>query len=715
MPRQAVLSKSPLNLRERAETALRASRTDVARMSADEIMKLVHELQVHQIELKLQNEELRQSQMELAESRDRFNDLYDFAPVGYLTLDRDAKVLQANLTVASLLGVGRRDLIGRKFSKFVASDSHDALYLHQQTALESGTKQICDLILRRADGVLFPAQIETIYAEDPSTRARECRSTISDITARKQAEEALQRSYDQLEKRVRERTAELSLANATLRESEARKAAMLNASLDGIITIEQDGRILEFNPAAEQIFGYRRDEVVGKKLIVPPALQGRRRKSSKRSLVTDEGPMLGRRIEMIAMRRHGSEFPVELTIVRVGDRQPSMFMGFVRDITDRARAGVEAKARTRQDRSVADLSREALAGRDLGWLLHEAVVVVARVLGIEFAKVLELTPDGEQFLLRAGVGWAEGCVGASLVPARGDSQASYTLQKGEPVLVEDLAKETRFRAAALLRDHSVVSGMSVVIHGRGQPYGVLSAHTARKRRFSIHEAHFLQSIADVLAEALVRRQLEEELLAIANREQLRIGQDLHDGLCQHLAGIEFRTEVLVRKLASDPDAREEAEKIGALLRDGVHQARILSRGLAPVELEANGLMSALAELAASCGELYRITCDFRCDRPVLIAAQNTATHLYRIAQEAISNAVRHGRAKKITIELQHGDTEAVLAVTNDGAPLPATPGRSGGMGLHIMRYRAAMIGATLSIVSTAEGKTAVICSFKSGR
>ena len=100
-----------------------------------------------------------------------------------------------------------------------------------------------------------------------------------------------------------------------------------------------------------------------------------------------------------------------------------------------------------------------------------------------------------------------------------------------------------------------------------------------------------------------------------------------------------------------------------------------------MELEANGLMSALAELATSCGELYRIACDFRCDRPVLVAAQNTATHLYRIAQEAISNAVRHGRAKKITIELQHGDLEAMLAVTNDGAPLPATPGRSGGMGL----------------------------------
>jgi PAS domain S-box-containing protein len=108
-------------------------------------------------------------------------------------------------------------------------------------------------------------------------------------------------------------------AEQALRESEARKAAMLNASLDGIITIEQNGRILEFNPAAERIFGYRRDEVVGKEmatLIVPPALQGRHRRGLQRYLATGEGPMLDRRIEMIAMRHDCSEFPVELAIVR---------------------------------------------------------------------------------------------------------------------------------------------------------------------------------------------------------------------------------------------------------------------------------------------------------------------------------------------------------------------------------------------------------------
>jgi signal transduction histidine kinase len=264
----------------------------------------------------------------------------------------------------------------------------------------------------------------------------------------------------------------------------------------------------------------------------------------------------------------------------------------------------------------------------------------------------------------------------------------------------------------ILVEHGVVSGMSTIIHGKVEPYGVLGAHTASRRNFSGDDVHFLQSVADVLAAAIERRQLEEELLAAAGLEQRRIGQDLHDGLCQHLAGIEFRVEALARDLADDPAARDEAEKIGALLRDGIRQARTLALGLAPVKLENNGLMSALTELAAGSAHLYRVECGFTCDPPVLVTDVAMATHLYRIAQEAISNAVRHARAKTIALTLRLAGAAAVLTVANDGAPLPAEPERAGGMGLRIMRYRAELIGATLRLGSTAEGKTELNCTFK---
>ena len=135
-----------------------------------------------------------------------------------------------------------------------------------------------------------------------------------------------------------------------------------------------------------------------------------------------------------------------------------------------------------------------------------------------------------------------------------------------------------------------------------------------------------------------RRRLEQELLDISGAEQRRIGQDLHDGLCQHLAGIEFRTSVLVDQLASCPKAQQEAAKIGELIRDGARQARMLSRGLSPVSLETHGLMSALKELTENTSDLFNNTCRFECGKPISVEDNIVATHLYRIAQEAISNA-----------------------------------------------------------------------------
>jgi two-component system, LuxR family, sensor kinase FixL len=155
--------------------------------------------------------------------------------------------------------------------------------------------------------------------------------------------------------------------------------------------------------------------------------------------------------------------------------------------------------------------------------------------------------------------------------------------------------------------------------------------------------------------------------------------------------------VLAGKLTGNPEAQQEAESIGGLLRDSMQDARILSRGLAPVDLEASGLMSALDQLATSCGQLYGVDCQFRYDRPVLIGSRETATHLYRIAQEAINNAIKHGHAKTIVIGLRHAGAETLLTVTNDGLPFPSDAERRGGVGLQIMRYRADMIGATLRV------------------
>jgi len=254
--------------------------------------------------------------------------------------------------------------------------------------------------------------------------------------------------------------------------------------------------------------------------------------------------------------------------------------------------------------------------------------------------------------------------------------------------------------------------MSVIIHARGRPYGVLGGDTTKQRKFTGEDVHFLQSVANVLAAAIERRQLEEELLDISGREQQRIGQDLHDGICQELAGLHFMAGLIARELPENLGAQGKIGEITQYLRTTIEHARMLARGLSPVQLESNGLMSALEELASTTEQLFKIRCRFDCEQPVLIQDNAIATHLYRIAQEAIHNAIKHGHATNVSITLESSGDRPALTILDDGAGLPAESSSIQGMGLRIMSYRAGMIGGRLS-VGRARGKgTKVVCTWK---
>ena len=169
----------------------------------------------------------------------------------------------------------------------------------------------------------------------------------------------------------------------------------------------------------------------------------------------------------------------------------------------------ELEARVRQKEAVAGLGMSALSGGELASLMDEACAVVAKTLSIEYCKVLELLPEGDKLLLRAGVGWQEGYVGRATVGTNLQSQAGYTLISDGPIVVENLKEEIRFKGAPLLHDHGVVSGVTVAIRIENRFFGVLGAHTRRHRLFAAHEVLFLQDVADVLGAAIERR-LEEE-------------------------------------------------------------------------------------------------------------------------------------------------------------------------------------------------------------
>ncbi len=176
--------------------------------------------------------------------------------------------------------------------------------------------------------------------------------------------------------------------------------------------------------------------------------------------------------------------------------------------------------RALQQTVVAALGQFALINIDFNALLEQAIMLVSQTLEVEFCEVLELTPDGHRLLLRAGAGWKEGLVGTATMDAGRESQAGFTLNSGEPVVVGDFRHETRFQAPPLLTEHGVVSGVSVVIATRQRPYGVLGAHTARARKFTGEEAHFLMSVATALAMAAERSRAEAELQKLAAFAQL---------------------------------------------------------------------------------------------------------------------------------------------------------------------------------------------------
>lgn len=206
------------------------------------------------------------------------------------------------------------------------------------------------------------------------------------------------------------------------------------------------------------------------------------------------------------------------------------------------------------------------------------------------------------------------------------------------------------------------------------------------------------------------RRLQREVLEIAALEQRRIGQDLHDGTGQELTGLAMMAERLAGELAAKhlPESNSAAKIVDGL-EEALSHVRALAKGLVPVEVDAEGLMIALAELASRTTDLHGVNCTFACDEPVCILDNQTAMHLWRLSQEAVNNAVKHGRGRNIRIELGDDGQILTLTIADDGRGMMSSREQSAGSGLRIMNYRAELIGATLTVSPAQPQGTVVTC------
>lgn len=250
----------------------------------------------------------------------------------------------------------------------------------------------------------------------------------------------------------------------------------------------------------------------------------------------------------------------------------------------------------------------------------------------------------------------------------------------------------------------------------GQPQFFSIQHSL-PNRLRVFEARISPSGPDqvfaLVRDVTDRKLLQREILEITNRERVQIGQDLHDGLGQHLTGITFLTRALENKLTALnlPEAADAAE-VSKLVMQALSQTRNLARGIFPVELEENGLVQALKELAATVEKLFTITCAVDVEDKLVIRNRGAENHLFRLAQEAINNSVKHGKAKKVVVGLKRSGDKIVLSIADDGVGFGTEEPKVSGLGLRIMNYRAQKIGAALDIQPGGNGAGAVItCTF----
>jgi signal transduction histidine kinase len=220
-----------------------------------------------------------------------------------------------------------------------------------------------------------------------------------------------------------------------------------------------------------------------------------------------------------------------------------------------------------------------------------------------------------------------------------------------------------------------------------------------------------QRTAALEREMAERQRLDQEIARVADRERRRLGQDLHDNLGQHLTGTALAAQVLNEKLTarSAPEVGE-AEKLVRYVEEGIDLTRSLARGFFSPELDAEGLMVALQHLAESVSERFRINCVVDGDESILIHDRTIANQLYRIAQEAVTNSVKHGAAKRVDIRLVKDGPELCLTIVDDGIGFPDTPPKSEGLGLRLMQHSAAMTGATFDV--RRYGKRGTIATFR---
>ena len=483
-------------LRQRAEAQLRKQPTDRRKTPPEEARRLLHELQVHQIELEMQNEELRRAQQEIETSRAKYVDLFDFAPVGYLTISETGIILEANLTAANLLGIEKSQLVKKQVTRFIAREDQDIYYLHRKQIFETRARQVYELRMVRKGSVPFWVNIEAIALPGSDGDATVCRATLSDITARKQAEEAL-------------------------RESELKSRGIVEQSSDGIVLADEQGIIVEWNKSQEQITDIRRGDALGKpiwNILYQTLSQEQKTATTYERFITNtqsllsvgEAPWLNQLQESVIPHSDGTRVSVQAVMFPIRTVNGLMVASIVRDITAHKQAEETSRHRLADLEALHTVSTALRTAQTLDEALPLVLDQTLAALAADAGTIWIYHPASRELRVALNRGWF--CQLDEIPIKPGEGIAGTVFASGQAHLSAEFARDPLARPLGVGEIPAGWGGACVPIRTAAETVGVLFVSVPLPRQITPEQMNLLDSLAEMAGTALHRMRLYEEIV-----------------------------------------------------------------------------------------------------------------------------------------------------------------------------------------------------------
>jgi|GEM_PF-2927769 len=661
-------------LRSQAEERLRTTRREVEAMPVKDVQQLVYELQVHQIELEMQNDELRRTQLELETTRDRYLDLYDFSPAGHLTLDTRGRIVEANLRAGMLLGVNRIGLIGQLLSHFVTAEDQDTFYRHCQQVVKQGTRQACEVHVRQGNGASECLYLESMAVHEEPGRITHWRTALLDISDRKRAEQELMAQQTQLK-------------------------AIVASAMDAIITVDDRERVIVFNRAAESMFLCRATDAIGQSLdrFIPERFRQAHQGNPDTFNLTAAAPIRStdRVASLFGLRANGKEFPLEASVSHVRVHDKTLFTVILRDITERRAA---EKALQRSDAFTRAILNSLSA--QVCVVDKDGLIVKTNDAWKAFART-NLNPAvagidvGQNYLIacrRAG--------------ESGESAAMVILEGVEAVLG---GREPSFSTEYPSHSSEEQCWLVIRVTPLKESEGVVISRTDITERIQMARAleRHVQMLADKRAELEF---LTGRLIQAQEEERQRIARELHDDFNQRLAALSVDIEMLeqAKNDAFQPVAQQLGEvraTVGQLSND-LHD---LAYKLHPSLLEHVGLEVAIRDHVIEFIKKTKLAVTFTSRGVTDGLSREVATNLFRVMQESLQNVFKHAHSTSVSVRLSSSLHGIGLSIEDNGQglDLETKDVRAKGLGLVSMHERARLLGGVLNIQSYPMGGTKV--------